>query len=252
MGSLAAFLNPPEEPTMGRFLTLGAVFVVCAAAVRADDTPAQAKTRDKLKQKISVEFKETQLKDVVEELKDKVEGLTFLLDQKGGVSGNKKFTYKAADKPLEGVLDEMFKKENLGYYVIGKEEKAYEGSIRIKVGNERGSLQGQDIAKKPDDKKPDDKKPDDKKTDDKKKPEDKKADDKKPDDKKADPPKTTTDDTSDDRAERAAAAKLRAAKKLVENNMKDRAIEVCDEIIKAYPNTKTAEEAKKLADKLDK
>src|SRR5438128_1662797 len=132
---------------MRRFLILSAVFVLCTAAAQAEDTPAVAKTRDKLKQKISVEFKDTQLKDVVDELKDKVEGLTFLLDQKGGVSGNKKFTYKAADKPLEGILDEMFKKENLGYYVIGKEEKAYEGSIRVKVGNERGFLQGQETAK---------------------------------------------------------------------------------------------------------
>src|SRR6516225_5354806 len=163
---LVAFLDLPEEPTMRRFLIFSAAFALCTAFVRADDTPAQAKTREKLKQKITVEFKETQLKDVLEELKDKVEGLTVLLDQKGGVSGNKKFTYKAADKPLEVVLDEMFKKENLGYYVIGKEEKAYDGSIRIKVGDERGTLKGQDVVKKPDDKKPDDKKPDDKKSDD--------------------------------------------------------------------------------------
>jgi hypothetical protein len=236
---------------MRRFLILSAVFVFCTATVQAEDTPAMAKTREKLKQKVSVEFKDTQLKDVVDELKEKVEGLTFLLDQKGGVSGNKKFSYKATDKPLEGILDEMFKKENLGYYVIGKEEKAYEGSIRIKVGKERGFQAGQEPdKKKPDDKKPDDKKPDDKKKIDDKKPDDKKVDNKKPDDKRPDDKKPPEDDG--DRVERTAAAKLRAAKNLVADGKKDKAMDVCEDIIKDYPKTNAAKDAKELLDKLNK
>jgi hypothetical protein len=240
---------------MRRFLIMSAVFVLCTPAVPAadKDTDKAAATRKKLQTKISVNYKDTVWNEVKDDLKSQVpSGIGIREDTKSGVTLNSKFTYSAKDKTLEEVLDELLAKQEWGYYVISKQGDTYDGSIMITKGKERGYPAGQEIAKKPDDKKPDDKKPDDKKTDDKKKPDDKKADDKKHDDKKADPPKAATDDTPDDRAERAAAAKFRAVKKLVDEGMKDRAIEACEEILKDHPNTKTAEEAKKLLEKLDK
>ena len=55
-----------------------------------------------------------------------------------------------------------------------------------------------------------------------------------------------------DRAERAAARKLQTAQELVEDGKRDRAKEVCEQLISQYPKTKAAEEAKKLIEKLDK
>jgi autotransporter-associated beta strand protein len=40
---------------------------------------------------------------------------------------------------LEEALDAMFKKNGLGYIVISKKNNAYDGSVQIKQGKERGS-----------------------------------------------------------------------------------------------------------------
>jgi autotransporter-associated beta strand protein len=105
----------------------------------SDDTPKAAAARKLLKKKITVNFKETPLKDVIEELKeDHVQGISIRIDTKGGVSQNQAITYKGADVTLEQALDEMFKKNGLGYLVISGKNNAYDGSILIKQGKERG------------------------------------------------------------------------------------------------------------------
>jgi autotransporter-associated beta strand protein len=107
--------------------------------VASDDTPKAAATRKLLKKKITVNFKETPLKDVIEELKeDHVPGISIRIDTKGGVSQNQAITYKGGDVTLEQALDEMFKKNGLGYLVISGKNNAYDGSILIKQGKERG------------------------------------------------------------------------------------------------------------------
>jgi len=122
------------------------VLVFCVTPLHAQDkdTKAAAAARQKLKQKVKVNFKDTYLKDVVEEIQDQVMGLRFRLDTKGGVSMNRKITYKATDKSLDEVLDEIFKKEGLGYIVISKEKDAYDGTVLIKQGKERGYPEGQE------------------------------------------------------------------------------------------------------------
>ncbi|MHB1424726.1 MAG: hypothetical protein ACYC3I_16270 [Gemmataceae bacterium] len=112
-----------------------------SAADEEKDTPKAAATRKLLKTKLTVEYKDTSLRDVVadikEQIKDKTKkNLSVLIDTKGGVSLNTKFTYKADDKPLEEVLDEMFKKNDLGYLVLQK--GAYPGALQIVKGNARG------------------------------------------------------------------------------------------------------------------
>jgi hypothetical protein len=109
-----------------------------SAADDSEDTPKAAKTRKLLKTKVSVDYKDTRLADVKDDLKEQVKGLLMQLDNKGGVSNNITVTYKADDKPLDEVLDEMFKKNGLGYIVISQKGNAYDGSVKIVKGPERG------------------------------------------------------------------------------------------------------------------
>ena len=62
----------------------------------------------------------------MDEIKEQVKGFKFLLDTKGGVSRNQPMTYKAKGKTVEQVLDEMFKKPELGYIIISKKGNAYD------------------------------------------------------------------------------------------------------------------------------
>jgi autotransporter-associated beta strand protein len=105
----------------------------------AGDTPKAAATRKLLKTKVTLNFKDTRLEDAVEEIKDEhVKGLNILLDTKGGVSRNQAVTYKGANVPLEQALDEMFKKNGLGYVVVSGKNNAYDGAVLIRQGKERG------------------------------------------------------------------------------------------------------------------
>jgi hypothetical protein len=109
-----------------------------AADDKQEDTPKAAKTRKLLKTKIEVDFKDTRLEDAMDEIKEQVKGFRFLLDNKGGVSRNQPITYKAKDKTVAEVLDEMFKKPELGYIVISKKGTAYDGLVQVRKGKERG------------------------------------------------------------------------------------------------------------------
>jgi hypothetical protein len=110
---------------------------VCAGD-KEDDTPKAAKVRKLLKKKITVSFKDTRLIEVVEEIQDMVKGLRFRLDTKGGVSQNRPLSYKGKDQTVEQVLDGLFKKAGLGYYVISKKGDAYDGTVLIIQGKARG------------------------------------------------------------------------------------------------------------------
>lgn len=111
------------------------------SAAEEKDSAKAAATRKLLKTKVSVDYKDTILSDVIDDIKDQIKEktkktLAILKDSKGGVSNNTKFTYKAEDKPLEEVLDEMFKKNELGYIVITK--GTYDGALQIVKGKARG------------------------------------------------------------------------------------------------------------------
>src|SRR5207302_9378718 len=118
----------------------------------AEDMPPRAKTRKLLKEKVTVDYKDTKMAEIKDDLENQVKGLKIKLDTPGGVSMNQQITFQAKDKPLEEVLDEMFKKPQLGYVVISKKGDAYDGSLKIKKSNERGYETGQEpdktVAKK--------------------------------------------------------------------------------------------------------
>lgn len=120
--------------------TLAGLANACAAD-KDDESPKVAATRKLLKTKISVDFKDALLRDVVTDIQDQIKEqankkLSVLIDTKGGVSLNTKFTYKADKKPLEEVLDELLKKNDLGYIIVTK--GAYPGALQIVKGKARG------------------------------------------------------------------------------------------------------------------
>jgi hypothetical protein len=193
------------------------------------EPPAVASARKKLETKVTVDYKEERLDDIVKDLKKQVENLSIHVDNAGGVSNNITLTCKAADKPLSEVLDELFKKTDLGY-VIGYNtdpKYRYTGWLIIKKGKFRGEMEGAApaTAAKPADKvKPKDKPP-------------------------ADKPADTKPESKAEKAEKDAASSLRVAKKLAADGLVDKAKARYKEIIEKYPNTKAAKEAQQLLDK---
>jgi len=129
-----------------RLVLLAAVVAVGAfpLAAAGKDTPKAAAARKLLKKKVSVDYKETRITEVVEDLQEQVKGLRFRVDNRGGVSNNQTITFKADDKPLDEVLEGMFKKNDLGYVVISNPRDTYDGTVLIKKGKERGYAKGQE------------------------------------------------------------------------------------------------------------
>jgi len=128
---------------MRRLLVLSLVFVLALTGVYAadqpEDTPAAKATRKLLQKKVTLSFKDTRLEDAMEEIKEEhVKGIKIRLDAKGGVSRNQTINYSGKDVTLEEALDQMFKKNGLGYIVISHKGNAYDGSVLIKQGKERG------------------------------------------------------------------------------------------------------------------
>lgn len=193
---------------------------------KSDDSPIVAKTRKKLTSEVSIDAKDQPLKDLLAELSKQAE-VVFYFDV--AVPRHKGFTIVAKDKPLKEVLDEMFKDSGLGY-VIHRKQNAndrYEGQIQIVQGNERGDP----IAKGDGDKKEAGKSS---------------ASATKPAPKP--PPKSEGGSGGDD-AEKTAQNKLKLAKRLHQDGQIPEAREYLEEIVKKFPNSKAAEEAKELLKK---
>jgi len=210
------------------------------------DTPAAAATRKKLQTKISVEYKDVSLKEITDDIKQKVNDatgmdLSIYLDGPGGVSGNSTLSYSAKDKTVADILDGMLKPSDLGYVVVSKEYKTYKGRydgwLLIVKGKERGYPENEDSGKesaanekvkeKPTSEKP------------KNKP-------------GLDKPSTDKPEDDADKIESEARRQLKYAKTYIEDGKNEVAIKKLKEIIKKYPKTKPAEEAKGLLEKMEK
>jgi len=233
-----------------RFQILTMVILVTALSPTwavEKDSPAAAATRKKLQAKISVEYKDVSLSEIMNDLKQKVNDVTgmdlsIVLDNSGGVSNNSTLSYSAKDKTVADILNGMFKGNGLGYIVVSKEYKnyksRYDGWLLIVKGKERGFPEledsGKDSASKGKAKeKPIAEKP-------KEKPE-------KP---AADKPAEKQEEDAD-KFEKEAGRQLKYAKSFIEDGKNDLALKKCNEIVKKYPKTKAAEEAKKLLEKLE-
>lgn len=201
---------------------------VVPAQEKPKDSPILAAARVKLETKVTVDYNEVRLQEIAEDLKKQVENLSIWLDNSGGVSNNMTFTYKAKDKMLAEVFDEMFAKTDLGY-VIGQNKSKpnyrFTGWIIIKKGKFRGQLEDEaTLPAKPPDKTPPKDKPKDK------------------------PPETKPEDKAQ-QLEQEASRKLKLAKMFAADGLIDKAKARYKEIVEKYPGTKAAKEAKELLNK---
>jgi TolA-binding protein len=212
-----------EGCTMCRWY-LGLTFVVWVASLgaappEAKESQAVAATRKKLQVKITVDFKEEQLRVVLDDVNMQLKQaghkpIEWKFDM--GVSKNQRTTVRAENKSVADVLDKLLKVNALGYVIRP------DGHILIKQGRERGRAQGEPSTKP-------------------------KAEE--PADKPAPKEKPAEDG---DKSELLAERKLTLTKVLIDDGKVTKAQERLEEIIKDYPKTQAADEARELLRKLKK
>lgn len=134
---------------MRRFLASLITLACCVAVLHAQaakDTDAAAKTRKLLDTKISVDYEDSLLQDVVKDLSDKVkeaskEDFPTKIDLNSGASQNMKIKYTAKNMTVAEILDGLGKKHDLGYIIISGKYKTYykfDGYLLIVKGTNRG------------------------------------------------------------------------------------------------------------------
>ncbi len=108
------------------------------AADQNDDTPAAAKTRALLKQKVTCDYTDTPTRDVLDDLESQVKGVKFITAKDGTIKLNHSFTFSAKDITLADALDKLLGPLDWGYIVVSQKGSAYNGLIKIEGGKERG------------------------------------------------------------------------------------------------------------------
>lgn len=126
-----------------------AALCLAPRGLRADDTPKAASARKVLKTtKLTVDYKDERIQDIMDDLKEKAPGFKFMLDSKGGVSQNTKLSFSGKDKTVEEILNGIFTKTDFGYYIISVKNNAYDGLVKITKTGERGYEKGKEPEKK--------------------------------------------------------------------------------------------------------
>ena len=104
-----------------------------------DDTPAAKKTRELLQTKLDeVDFQDEAFGEVINDLKDKVPGLHIQTAKDGTIKLNHQVKFGAKNITLADALDKLLGPLDWGYIVISQKGNAYDGSIMIRGGKERG------------------------------------------------------------------------------------------------------------------
>jgi hypothetical protein len=128
------------------------------AADPPKDSPQAEMTRNhKLKVKVTLKFKQEQLRLIFEDINAqvvdvKVDGkkltkIRFKPDT--GVSFNTRYDIDVKDVPLDEALDKLLKQADMGYIVIiGKKDEQDDGAIKIVKGDNRGYPTGVEPKKK--------------------------------------------------------------------------------------------------------
>jgi hypothetical protein len=142
---------------MRRVLGIGLVAVVCVVTVGTglapaggEETPSAKKTRERLKQKISVDEKELGFSAMLDVIKSEMDKpFSYKIDYNSGISNNSKVTYKCKDKPVEEVLNELADKYEFGWYVVSNPKDRNDGFIMIRKSKdkERGYEAGKEPKK---------------------------------------------------------------------------------------------------------
>src|SRR5207245_860651 len=73
--------------------------------------------------------------------------VSFKIDNASGVSNNSKLSYKADNKTLAQVLDEVCTLNDMGYVIISKPGDRYDGWVLIRKG--KGKERGYEAGKEP-------------------------------------------------------------------------------------------------------
>ncbi len=139
---------------MRRFFAIVTVVAVwgmsdAIGADKPEDTPAAAATRKLLETKISVDFKDTRLEDVTQDIADKIKDVASVkefktkIDTQSGATNNMKITYSGKDQTVAEILEGIGKKFDLGYVVVSGKYKAFpsqklDGFLMFTKGAERG------------------------------------------------------------------------------------------------------------------
>ena len=201
--------------------------VAPAEPVAPKDTPsAQFARTKKLKGKLTVDFKNEFLKAAFEEITSQLQDqkLGAISVQYGvGVSQNTRVTYSGKDVTVEEALDGILKQLDLGHHVVSKDKDRYDGWLHVEKGTHRGYPAGVTAPK----------------TDPKAEP--------KVEPKPVDPKPPVP---SDDPDEKQARSRLDLAKECVEMGKKEDAGRLLKYVVKNFPKTKAAAEAKELMDKI--
>lgn len=113
------------------------------APADAKATPAAEFTRTKaLKAKVSADFKEVRLGDVLKEFAaqaDMRSDMLILWAYGPGFPYSQKVTYACKDKPIDAALGELFTKVGgLGYVVVSKDGDKRDGWVLLTTTGERG------------------------------------------------------------------------------------------------------------------
>lgn len=229
-------------------LVLSSMVALSLGVHGADDTPKAAETRKKLKLKIDVEFRSTRIDDALDEIKEKVPGLKIRFERAAGISFNTPVSFKGTKQTVSDVLDGLFKKTNFGYIVISKQGDAYDGLLLVKLGKERGRPLGD--ADETAEEKKGDKESGEAKTTTKAGGKEKGTNKEKTAAKPKPMPKEPAEEDPD-KAEQNAAQKFKFAKTLADDGKTEKAKERLHAILKDFPTSKAATQAKELLKKLE-
>jgi hypothetical protein len=119
-----------------------AFLVFGTAPLAAADTPAAERTRTKLfKSKITVDYKNAALREVLKEFAAQAEMQNEKLvmwTYAPEVMGDQKITYSCNGKLLELAMDDVCKQAGIGYIIVSKDDHKHDGWVRITKGLERG------------------------------------------------------------------------------------------------------------------
>jgi hypothetical protein len=101
--------------------------------------------------KITVNFNGT-LRDLLKELAGQAEmehGKPVMWTYGDDIKPNQAVAFECQNKPLDDVLDALFKKLGLGYVVVSQDDERRDGWVRVTVGDERGFAKGTAASKTP-------------------------------------------------------------------------------------------------------
>ena len=112
--------------------------ILVAGAAQGQETPSANATRKKLKQKISVDFKDITTKGMFDDIKAEMDKpCSFKIDTVSGISLNTKWSYKAKDKPIDEMLSELSDKFEWGWFVKSDAKDRLDGWIIIRKAKEK-------------------------------------------------------------------------------------------------------------------